>query len=239
MSAAVLEDNLTLIRRAQAGDKHAASELIEQNNGLIWSVARRFFGRGVEPDDLYQLAALGFVKAVNGFDCAYGTAFSTYAVPKIAGEIRRFLRDDGPVKVSRSVKDLGTKLRRMQSEMENALGREITISELADAAEVSVEEVAMCEQALASTDSLERQLSEDGASLGELLGEGGMEERVALSMSLRQAIASLPDREKQVIALRYDRGMTQADAARVLRVSQVQVSRIERRAVEHLRESIL
>ena len=235
----VLEDNATLIRRAQQGDRQAASDLVEQNNGLIWSIARRYFGRGVEPDDLYQLAALGFVKAVQGFDCEYGTAFSTYAVPKIAGEIRRFLRDDGPVKVSRSVKDLGTRLRRLQSEMEGRLGREVTIGELAEAAEVTVEEAAMCEQAMSSTDSLERQLGEDGASLGDLLGDGGMEEGLTLSLSLRQAIAERPAREKQVIALRYDRGMTQADAARVLGVSQVQISRIERKAVEHLRACIL
>ncbi len=236
----VLEDNTVLLRRAQQGDEHATNALIEHNNGLIWSIARRYFGRGVEPDDLYQLGALGFLKAVRGFDCDYGTAFSTYAVPKIAGEIRRFLRDDGPVKVSRSVKDLSTRLRRLQSEMENANGREVTIAELADAAGVTVEEAAMCEQASRATDSLERQLTDDGASLGELLSDGGsMEEQLALSLSLREAVKTLPQRERQVIALRYDRGMTQAAAARVLGVSQVQISRLERRAIEVLRGAIV
>lgn len=228
-----------LIRQAQAGDQQAMTQLIEDNNGLIWSIARRFFGRGVEPDDLYQLASLGFIKAVKGFDCDYGTAFSTYAVPKIAGEIRRFLRDDGPIKVSRSVKDLGTRLRRMQSEMENAHGREVTISELAEAADVTVEEAAMCEQAMQGADSLERQLSDDGAPLGELLGDGGIEDAIATRLSLRQALGGLPAREQQVIALRFERCMTQAQVARVLGVSQVQVSRIERRAVEALRQEIL
>ncbi|WP_087065714.1 sigma-70 family RNA polymerase sigma factor [Intestinibacillus massiliensis] len=235
----VAEDVGALIHAAQAGDQQAMTQLIEDNNGLIWSIARRFFGRGVEPDDLYQLASLGFIKAVRGFDCGFGTAFSTYAVPKIAGEIRRFLRDDGPVKVSRSVKDLGTRLRRLQSELENEYGREITIGELADKAGVPVEEAAMCEQALQATDSLERQLSEDGASLGELLGDSGMEDAIATRLSLRQALSELPDREQQVIALRFGRSMTQTQTARVLGVSQVQVSRIERKAVEHLREAIL
>lgn len=227
------------IRRAQTGDQEAMTQLVEDNNGLIWSIARRFFGRGVEPDDLYQLASLGFIKAVQGFDCDFGTAFSTYAVPKIAGEIRRFLRDDGPVKVSRSVKDLATRLHRLQSEMENRHGREITIGELAEAAGVSIEEAAMCEQAVQATDSLERQLSEGGASLGELLGEGGMEEMITTRLSLHQALKELPQREREVIALRFGRSMTQTQTARVLGVSQVQVSRIERKAVEHLRGAIL
>lgn len=235
----IAEDVGARIRRAQAGDQSAMAQLVEDNNGLIWSIARRFFGRGVEPDDLYQLASMGFIKAVQGFDCEFGTAFSTYAVPKIAGEIRRFLRDDGPVKVSRSVKDLATRLRRLQSEMENRFGREITISELAEAAGVTVEEAAMCEQAMQATDSLERQLSEDGASLGELLGDGGMEEAITTRLSLRQALQELPEREREVIALRFGRSLTQAQTARVLSVSQVQVSRIERRAVEHLRAAIL
>ncbi|MGE4548417.1 MAG: sigma-70 family RNA polymerase sigma factor [Intestinibacillus sp.] len=235
----IAEDVGALIRRAQAGDQDAMAQLVEDNNGLIWSIARRFFGRGVEPDDLYQLASLGFIKAVQGFDCTYGTAFSTYAVPKIAGEIRRFLRDDGPIKVSRSVKDMATRLRRLQSELENRYGREITISELAEAAGVTVEEAAMCDQAMQATDSLERQLSEDGASLGELLGDGGMEEAIATRLSLRQALQELPEREREVIALRFGRSLTQAQTARVLSVSQVQVSRIERKAVEHLRAAIL
>lgn len=228
-----------LIDKAQKGDKKAADELLTQNNGLIWSIVKRFLGRGVESEDLYQLGALGFVKAIQGFNIDFGTAFSTYAVPKITGEIRRFLRDDGRVKISRSIKELNVKLHRLKSDMENSLGRDITISELAEAAGVSVEEVAMCEQANISIDSLERELSDDGASLGELIGDTGIEEKLVTSMSLRNAICKLSDRERQIVTLRYDRGMTQTQTAKILGISQVQISRIEKKIVENLRKEIL
>lgn len=234
-----MTDNLELIQRAQAGDSEADAALVENNNGLIWSIVRRYLGRGVEQDDLYQLACLGFVKAVRGFDGTYGTQFSTYAVPKIAGEIRRFLRDDGTVKVSRSVKEQAIRLRQLQSQMEIELGREITITELADRAGISVEEAAMCENATQTTDSLQREIGEDGSALGELLGDDGIEEQITTRLALRSAIAALPEREGQVIALRYGRGLTQQQCARVLGVSQVQVSRVERRAVERMRAELV
>lgn len=234
-----MTDNLELIARAQNGDRNADAALIEQNNGLIWSIVRRYLGRGVEQEDLYQLACLGFLKAVRGFDGSFGTQFSTYAVPKIAGEIRRFLRDDGTVKVSRSVKEQAVRLRQLQSRMENDLGREITVQELAEAAGVSVEEVAMCEQATQSIDSLQREVGEDGSALGELIGDDGIEEKLTTQLALRTAIAALPEREGQVIALRYGSGLTQQQCARILGVSQVQVSRLERKAVVRLREELV
>lgn len=234
-----MTDNLELIARAQNGDRNADAALIEQNNGLIWSIVRRYLGRGVEQEDLYQLACLGFLKAVRGFDGSFGTQFSTYAVPKIAGEIRRFLRDDGTVKVSRSVKEQAVRLRQLQSRMENDLGREITVQELAEAAGVSMEEVAMCEQATQSIDSLQREVGEDGSALGELIGDDGIEEKLTTQLALRTAIAALPEREGQVIALRYGRGLTQQQCARILGVSQVQVSRLERKAVARLREELV
>lgn len=234
-----MTDNLELIRRAQTGDRDADEALIEQNSGLIWSIVRRYLGRGVEQDDLYQLACLGFLKAVRGFDGAYGTHFSTYAVPKIAGEIRRFLRDDGPVKVSRSVKEQAVRLRQVQNQMETELGREVTISELAERAGISIEEAAMCEQATQSTDSLQREVGEDGSALGELLGDEGIEEQITTKLALRTAIAALPEREGQVIALRYGRNLTQQQCARILGVSQVQISRLERRAVERMRAELV
>lgn len=234
-----MTDNLELIQRAQEGDKEAGAALVEHNNGLIWSIVRRYAGRGVEQDDLYQLACLGFLKAVQGFDGGYGTQFSTYAVPKIAGEIRRFLRDDGTVKVSRSVKEQAARLRQLQSRMETELGREITVSELAQAAGVTIEEVAMCEQATQAADSLQREVGEDGSALGELLGDDGIEEQVTTRLALREAIAALPEREAQVIALRYGRSLTQQQCARILGVSQVQVSRLERRAIARMREQLL
>ena len=149
------------------------------------------------------------------------------------------MRDDGTVKVSRSVKEQAVRLRQLQSRMENDLGREITVQELAEAAGVSVEEVAMCEQATQSIDSLQREVGEDGSALGELIGDDGIEEKLTTQLALRTAIAALPEREGQVIALRYGRGLTQQQCARILGVSQVQVSRLERKAVARLREELV
>ncbi len=226
-----------LLRRASGGDREAEAVLIEENSGLIHTIARRYYGRGVEPDDLYQLACVGFIKAVRGFDPALGNEFSTYAVPKIAGEIRRFLRDDGAVKVSRAVKERAVRVRRVQSELESRLGRSPSVSELADACSLTPEEVAACEQADVSVDSLERELS-GGGRLGDLVGDEGMEDRTCLYLSLEGALQSLPERERQVIALRFARDMTQQQVSRIIGVSQVQVSRIEKRALATLREKL-
>ena len=227
----------TLLEQAASGDRDAEARLIEDNSGLIWSIVRRYYGRGTEPDDLYQLACVGFIKAVRGFDPARGNEFSTYAVPKIAGEIRRFLRDDGAVKVSRAVKERAVRVRRVQSELEGRLGRSPSVSELAAACSLTPEEVAVCEQADVSVDSLERELS-GGGRLGDLVGDEGMEERTCLYLSLEGALQSLPERERQVIALRFARDMTQQQVSRIIGVSQVQVSRIEKRALAALREKL-
>ena len=226
-----------LLRRASDGDRTAESALVEENSGLIHTIARRYYGRGLEPEDLYQLACVGFIKAVRGFDPALGNEFSTYAVPKIAGEIRRFLRDDGAVKVSRAVKERAMRVRRIQSELESRLGRSPGVSELAAAAGLTPEEVAACEQAEVSVDSLERELS-GGGRLGDLIGDEGMEERTCLYLSLAEALETLPERERQVIALRYARDMTQQQVSRIIGVSQVQVSRIEKHAIAMLRQKM-
>lgn len=227
-----------LLRRASDGDRTAESALVEENSGLIHTIARRYYGRGLEPEDLYQLACVGFIKAVRGFDPALGNEFSTYAVPKIAGEIRRFLRDDGAVKVSRAVKERAMRVRRIQSELESRLGRSPGVSELAAAAGLTPEEVATCEQAEVSVDSLERELS-GGGRLGDLIGDEGMEERTCLYLSLEEALETLPERERQVIALRYARDMTQQQVSRIIGVSQVQVSRIEKHAIAMLRQKMI
>ena len=234
----IAEETRDLLRRAQAGDAAAAEQMVTENTGLIWSVARRFFGRGVEPDDLYQLGCVGFLKAMQGFDEQYGTCFSTYAVPKISGEIRRFLRDDGAVKVSRSVKERSVRVRRIQSELESRTGRSPTVSELAEAAGLTVEEVAACEQADVAVDSFERELS-GGGRLGDIVGDEGMEERACLYLSLGEALRTLPDRDRQVLALRFSRDLTQQQVSRIIGVSQVQVSRIEKRAIQALREKLM
>ena len=226
-----------LLEQAAAGNRDAEAQLIEENSGLIWSIARRYYGRGAEPDDLYQLACVGFIKAVRGFDAALGNEFSTYAVPKIAGEIRRFLRDDGAVKIGRAVKERAARVRRVQAELEGRTGRSPTVSEVAEAAGVTAEEVASCEQAEVTVDSFERELS-GGGRLGDLVGDEGMEERACLYLSLGEAIHALPERERQVLALRFSRDLTQQQVSRIIGVSQVQVSRIEKRAIAALREKL-
>ena len=232
------DTRIELIRRAQQGERAASQRLVEENAGLIWSVARRYFGRGVEPDDLYQLGCVGFLKAIEGFDTGYGTQFSTYAVPKISGEIRRFLRDDGTVKVSRGIKEQAAKIRQARIVLEQRIGREPKMSELAAETGLSAEEIAFAETATGPADSIHRESGEDGFTLELVLGDYGAEERLVEHVALRTAVEKLPEREKQVIALRYFHGLTQQAAARILHVSQVQVSRIERRAIEQLRDML-
>ena len=224
-----------LIRLSQLGDEAARERLITENTGLIWSVAKRFMGRGTEADDLYQLGCLGFLKAVDGFDTAYGTQFSTYAVPKIAGEIRRFLRDDGAVKVSRTIKEQAVTIRTMRNQLTSALGREPTVLEISRQTGFTPEEIALAENATAATESINHQTSENGFSLENVLTDTESEENLVEKISLRQAIETLPERERTVIKLRYFHGLTQDRIAKVLDVSQVQVSRIERKAIEALR----
>ena len=228
-----------LIARAQAGDAAASELLVTENAALIWSVAKRFIGRGAETDDLYQLGCLGFIKAVEGFDLEYGTQFSTYAVPKIAGEIRRFLRDDGAIKVSRGIKEQASTIKTIRSHLTSALGREPTIQEIARQTGFTPEEIAMAETATACTESIHRQTGEDGFSLEDILTDTESEERMVEKISLKQAIEKLPERERMVIQLRYFHGLTQERASKVLSVSQVQVSRIEKKALENLRRLLL
>lgn len=225
-----------LIARAQAGDKDASELLVSENSGLIWSVAKRFIGRGAEMDDLYQLGCLGFLKAVEGFDLQYGTQFSTYAVPKIAGEIRRFLRDDGAVKVSRTIKEQASSIKTARNQLTNKLGREPTVNEISDQTGFTVEEIAIAETATAATESIQRQTGEDGFSLENVLTDTESEERMVEKISLRQAIDKLSERESMVINLRYFHGLTQDRVSKILSVSQVQVSRIEKRALSALKE---
>lgn len=224
-----------LIVRAQRGDKAASEQLVLENAGLIWSIARRYFGRGVEPDDLYQLGALGFLKAIAGFDTQYGTQFSTYAVPKIAGEIRRFLRDDGAVKVSRSVKERAAVIKKERQRLTGELGREPTLSELSQSLDLSVEEIASAETATSSAESIQRQTGEEGITLEDVLAGPEMEDGILERMALKQAVSNLSAREQMVISLRYFHGLTQQKVASIIGVSQVQVSRIEKKALERLR----
>jgi RNA polymerase sporulation-specific sigma factor len=224
-----------LISRAQQGDEGAMGALVEENSGLIWAVTRRYLGRGTEAEDLYQLGCLGFLKAVEGFDLAYGTQFSTYAVPKISGEIRRFLRDDGAVKVSRTLKEQAGTIRTVRNQLTSAFSREPTIGEISRQTGFTPEEIALAETATAAIESIQKENGEEGFSLENVLSDTDSEENMVEKIALRQAIEALPEREATVIKLRYFYGLTQQRIARVLDVSQVQVSRIEKRAIEKLR----
>lgn len=225
-----------LIESSQRGNRSATDALIKENSGLIWSVVRRFQGRGVETDDLYQLGCLGFLKAVEGFDVSYGTQFSTYAVPKIAGEIRRYIRDDGAVKVSRGIKERAYAIKQMRNHLLQALGREPTIQEISHQTGYTLEEIATAESATAAIESIQQDSGESGFSLEDMLSNTESEERMVERISLYQAIEMLPKKDSLVIHLRYFHGLTQDRVSKILGVSQVQVSRIEKRAIIRLRE---
>ena len=214
-----MSELLTLLDRAQNGDNDACQQVLTENVGLIWSIVKRYSGCGVDTDDLYQLGCIGFIKAVKGFDLTYGTQFSTYAVPKIAGEIRRFLRDDGSVKVGRSLREKGQTLFYTRERLRHTLGREPQLSELANGPLESLQQETI-----------------DGLTLESTLGTDSPEEGMVEKIALREAIDSLPERERITILLRFFRGMTQEQTARILKVSQVQVSRLERKGLAKLRE---
>lgn len=224
-----------LIQAAQAGDKEACGQLVEENAGLIWSVVRRYARRGVDSEDLYQLGCLGFLKAVQGFDTGYGTQFSTYAVPKIAGEIRRFLRDDGMVKVGRGMKEQALVIYRARNQLTEQLGREPVLSELAEATGLTPEDIAAADLAAASVASLQAESGESGLKLEGILGSESPEEGLVERVALRTAIEHLPERERKLILLRYYKGLTQDKTAKILGISQVQVSRLEKKAIQFLR----
>ena len=230
----VAQDRFTLIQAAQAGDREACGRLVEENAGLIWSIVRRYARKGLDNEDLYQLGCVGFLKAVQGFDLAYGTQFSTYAVPKIAGEIRRFLRDDGLVKVGRGTKEQALLIHRARTKLLDSLGREPALSELAQETGLTPEEIAEVDLAVSSVASLQAENGENGFSLEEMLGESP-EEGLIERLSLRSAIDHLPQREQKLILLRYYKGLTQEKTAKILGISQVQVSRLEKKAIQFLR----
>lgn len=232
-----IADTPVLLEEARQGNNDACARILEDNAGLIWSIVRRYYGRGVDPEDLYQLGCLGFIKAVRGFDPAYGCQFSTYAVPKIAGEIRRFLRDDGAVKVSRGLKEQAGSIRMARDRLSLDFGREPTLSELSLETGLEPEEIAAAEDANRPVASLQMEMG-DGLTLENVLGTDGMEDGIVERVALRGAIDVLPERERAVILLRFFKNLTQDRCAKVLGVSQVQVSRIERKAMEHLKKQL-
>ena len=231
-----MSELLTLLDRAQNGDNDACQQVLTENVGLIWSIVKRYSGCGVDTDDLYQLGCIGFIKAVKGFDLTYGTQFSTYAVPKIAGEIRRFLRDDGTVKVSRGMQERGAAVWGARRRLVAEMGREPTLSELAAETGLTPEEIAAAETASDAVASLQAETGEGGLTLEGMLGTDAPEEGMVERIALRESIDQLPEKERMTILLRYFKGLTQEQTARILGVSQVQVSRLERRGLKRLRE---
>jgi len=230
-------DALDLLLLARQGDEAATAQVLEANSGLIWAVVRRYYGRGVEPDDLYQLGCLGFLKAVRGFDTDYGTQFSTYAVPKIAGEIRRYLRDNNLIKVGRNIREQGITILAARERLRGTLGREPALSELSEATGLSPDEIAAAELASAPPDSLQQE-NADGLTLESTLASAATEEGMVERIALRAAVDALPEQEQKTILLRFYKGLTQQQCARILGVSQVQVSRLEKRAISKLREAL-
>lgn len=230
-------ETLDLLLQARQGDQAAAERVLEANSGLIWAVVRRYYGKGVEPDDLYQLGCLGFLKAVRGFDADYGTQFSTYAVPKIAGEIRRYLRDNGAIKVGRSIREQSFSIYTARERLQAQLGREPVLSELSEATGLTPEEIAAAELAATPPDSLQQE-NADGLTLESTLASPLTEDFLVERIALRAAIDALPDQERKTILLRFFKGLTQQQCARILGVSQVQISRLEKRAVERLRQNM-
>ncbi|MBR5216798.1 MAG: sigma-70 family RNA polymerase sigma factor, partial [Oscillospiraceae bacterium] len=211
-----------LLDRAQNGDDDACRQVLIENAGLIWSIVKRYYGCGVEVDDLYQLGCIGFIKAVKGFDITYGTQFSTYAVPKIAGEIRRYLRDDGMVKVGRSMREKGQMLWGVKERLRQQLGREPRVSEVSAETGMTIEEIASVELATGAPESLQQETAE-GMTLESVLGTNAPEENLIEKIALREAIRSLPEKEQMTILLRFFKGLTQSQTAKILQVSQVQV----------------
>ena len=230
-------ETLELLTLARRGDEAATARVLEENSGLIWAVVRRYYGRGAEPEDLYQLGCLGFLKAVRGFDTEYGTQFSTYAVPKIAGEIRRYLRDNSALKVGRTLREQSIAVYAAREKLRARLGREPVLSELSEVTGLSVEEIAEAELAAAPPDSLQQE-NADGLTLESTLADPAGEETMVERIALRTAVDALPDQEKKTILLRFFKGLTQQQCARILGVSQVQISRLEKRAIEKLRREM-
>lgn len=234
-----MDQTLMLIEKALAGDKAAREALVEQNMGLVYSVVRRFKNRGVEMEDLIQIGCVGLLKAIDKFDVSYDVKFSTYAVPMITGEIKRFLRDDGMIKVSRSLKEASWKAYAARESLERKLGREPSLNEIAEEIQVSVEELALALDASAEVESLHKVIYQgegNDISLMERIEEPVSQGELLLNrMLLEEILQTLEPKERQIIYLRYFCEKTQSDIAKMLSISQVQVSRMEKRILKKLR----
>ncbi|SHG65807.1 RNA polymerase sporulation sigma factor SigF [Virgibacillus chiguensis] len=226
----------TLIEKSQQGDKVARDKLVEKNMRLVWSVVQRFINRGYDPDDLFQIGSIGLIKSIDKFDLSYDVRFSTYAVPMIIGEIQRFIRDDGTVKVSRSLKETGNRIRKKKDELTKKNGRSPTVNELSEALEISPEEVIHAQEASRSPQSIHETVFENDGDPITLLDQiSDQDTNWFERITLQEAIRDLSERERLIVYLRYYKDQTQSEVAKRLGISQVQVSRLEKKILEEMK----
>ena len=239
------ENDMKIIERAQNGSKEDMTKLIEDNNGLIWSIVRRFNGRGYDIEDLYQIGSIGFIKAIQRFDTRFEVRLSTYAVPYILGEIKRYIRDDGPIKVSRSIKELNVKILELQKEYFNKYGRDITLEEISKELKISKEEITMAMDSTRPVDSIESAKYKDNktdkpVSILEQISTGKDEQtEITNRITVKKLIGELDEKEKEIIMLRYYKQKTQMQVSKILGITQVQVSRIERKVLEKMKRKLI
>lgn len=233
-------DTLELIERSKQGDKAARDMVVTMNIGLVWSIVRRFTGRGHELEDLFQIGCIGLIKAIDKFDSTFEVKFSTYAVPMITGEIKRFLRDDGIIKVSRSLKEIAGKVRIAKEVLGNKLEREPTIEELSEELKISTEDIILALESNSEVESLYKTIYQgDGNAIyliDKLEQDKDENENMIDQIALREIIATLDEKERNLIELRYFREKTQTDIAKEMGISQVQVSRLEKKILKVMRE---
>lgn len=230
------------ILRAQNNDKDAMTKIIKKNSGLIWSIVKRFLGRGYDKEELEQIAYIGFIKAINGFDVSLDFKLSTYAVPYIIGEIKRFIRDDGAIKVSRSIKELSTKIGQVQREYLVKKGKEITIEELSKELNVEKEDIILALESQKSIESIDKNVYEDESGESKISKISNQKDETNIlidKLCIEELINKLEIRDKKIILLRYYKGKTQTEVAKILGITQVQVSRLEKRILNEMREKII
>ncbi|PMC39486.1 RNA polymerase sporulation sigma factor SigF [Bacillus sp. UMB0899] len=229
-----------LIRRSQEGDQEARDLIIQKNMRLVWSVVQRFLNRGYEPDDLFQIGSIGLLKSVDKFDLSYDVRFSTYAVPMIIGEIQRFIRDDGTVKVSRSLKELGNKIRRARDELSKTMGKVPTVAEIASYLDIAPEDVVLAQEAVRAPSSIHETVYENDGDPITLLDQiaDNTETKWFDKIVLKDAIRDLDERERLIVFLRYYKDQTQSEVADRLGISQVQVSRLEKKILQQMKEKM-
>ena len=240
----MFENDNNSIKRAQEGDKFELERLVKQNSGLIWSIVKRFSGRGFELEDLYQVGCVGFIKSIKRFDTSFEVKLSTYTVPYILGEIKRHIRDDGTIKVSRSIKELQAKIRQIQEDYQNTYKEEISIEEIAKKLKIAKEDVAIALEANNPIESIDGVYQSDKGDkaislIEKIPARENEEEKITNRIALKEAIGKLPPQDRQIIMLRFYKEKTQTEVAKILGVSQVQVSRTERRILDKMKTALI